>query len=176
MRSWLRPIDGQHYAMTPTDIDLAHTLLKSLPVLQHTCDLDLLVFFAKHPRTLLSTEQLAQLLGYQVSEIARSRNGLLAAGLLTRTQNPTRRPRLYVFTIDGANGRSLSTLVRLASTREGLLALRLALVSAPAEATYRQVTYQGRREVLSGAGPTAVQRSPETIGECRTDTQPRGKR
>jgi len=113
-------------------MDDARALLDRIPELQRLCDLDLLMFFAKHSRTLIVGEQLAQLLGYGLSEIARSRDVLLAAGFLTRTHNPTRRPRLYVFATGDEDGRSLPALVALASTREGRLALRQVLASAPA--------------------------------------------
>lgn len=110
----------------------ARALLKCVPALQHPCDLDLLVFFAKHPRALMSSEQLAQLLGYPLSEIARSLDALLAAGLLTRTQHPARLARLYVFVTGGTNGGSLQAVVDCASTRKGRLALRRALPNSQA--------------------------------------------
>lgn len=115
--------------------DPARTLLERLPALQRPCDLDLLVFFAQHMRTLMSSEQLARLLGYPIKEIARSLDALIAAGLLTRTQNPVRPARMYVFTTGGANGGALSAVVACASTREGRLALRGALTYSPAGRT-----------------------------------------
>ena len=57
------------------DMDDARTLLNHIPAIQRPCDLDLLVFFARHWRALLSSEQLARLLGYPLKEIARSRDG-----------------------------------------------------------------------------------------------------
>ena len=86
-------------------------------------------------RTLMSSEQLARLLGYPIKEIARSLDALIAAGLLTRTQNPVRPARMYVFMADCANGGSLSAVVERASTREGRLALRGALAGSPAGRT-----------------------------------------
>ena len=118
--------------MSAIDDDRARTLLERLPALQRPCDLDLLVFFAQHMRTLMSSEQLARLLGYPITEIARSLDALIAAGLLTRTQNPVRPARMYVFTTGGANGGSLSAVVERAATREGRLALRRALTGSPA--------------------------------------------
>lgn len=126
-------------------MDQALTLLNRVPTLQRPCDLDLLVFFAKHPRTLMASEQLARLLGYQLNEIARSLDVLIEAGLLTRTQNPIRPARMYVFATDGRNAGWLSAFVELASTREGRLALRLALTHWPA----------GRTEDLAHAGDDA---------------------
>ena len=123
------------------EIDQAQSLLNRIPALQRPSDVDLLVFFAKHPRTLMSSEQLARLLGYQLNELARSLDVLLAAGLLTRSQNPSRAARLYMFVLDSANRRWAADLVRVASTREGRLALRRALThtaAAPTEGPQRQ--------------------------------------
>ncbi|MGH9330461.1 MAG: hypothetical protein ACRD09_08465 [Vicinamibacterales bacterium] len=64
-----------------------------------------MLFFARHPRTLLISEQLAVWLGYELKQIAGSLDVLMAAGLLTRTQNPTHAARLYVFAIKGPNWR-----------------------------------------------------------------------
>jgi hypothetical protein len=105
------------------------TLLNAIPALKRPCDLDLLVFFAKHSRALLSPEQLARLLGYDLKEVARSLDVLLAAGYLTRSpkQNRARPARMYVFSDDAMNAGPLPAIVRLASSRKGRTALRLAL-------------------------------------------------
>jgi hypothetical protein len=124
-------------------MDHARTLLDSIPALQRPCDLDLLVFFARHPRTLMASEQLARLLGYQLREIAQSLDVLLAAGFLTPTQNRTHSARMYVFATDGTSGGSLPALVELASTREGRLALRWALTQSPAGRTAGLTTRAG---------------------------------
>ena len=111
-------------------MDKAPTLLSHIPALQCPCDLDLLVFFARHPRTLMSGEQLARLLGYQPKEVTRSLDVLLTASFLTRAQNqarPVRPARMYVLSIDAVTGGPLAAIVELASTCEGRLALRLAL-------------------------------------------------
>ena len=113
-------------------MDHAHTLLARIPALQRPCDLDLLVFFAKHPRTLLTSEHLARLLGYQLKEIAQSLDVLLGAGFLTRTQDLARPARMYVFAPGVANGESLPAIVAFASTREGRLALRRAVTHSGA--------------------------------------------
>jgi hypothetical protein len=129
--------------MRSNEIDHARTLLNRIPALQRPCDLDLLVFFAKHSRALLASEQLAQLLGYQLNEIARSLDVLLAAGFLTWTQNPARLARMYVFATNGTTGESLSAVVELASTRDGRLALRRALTRSPAGGTDGLATQAG---------------------------------
>ncbi len=121
--------------MNAKEDDPPRTLLERLPVLKRPCDLDLLLFFAQHRRTLISSEQLARLLGYPIKEIARSRDALIAAGFLTETQNPVSPARMSVFTPGGANSGSLSAVVEWASTREGHLALRAALKRSPAGRT-----------------------------------------
>ena len=116
-------------------MDDPRTLLTRIPAIQGPCDLDLLVFFAKHQRTLLTSEHLARLLGYPLKEIAQSLDVLLGAGFLTRTQSPTRPSRMYLFTTDSTNGGALSAVVALASTREGRLALRRAVTHSTAGRT-----------------------------------------
>lgn len=66
--------------------DGAHQFFSRIGVLGQPCDIDLLLFFARHPRTLLASGQLAALLGYGVNEIAASLDLLLDAGLLTKTR------------------------------------------------------------------------------------------
>jgi hypothetical protein len=112
----------------------ARALLDGVPALQRPCDLDLLVFFAKHPQTLLSSEQLARLLGHELKAVAESLRVLLGAGVLRRSEkhNRTRPARMYVFPAHTMNGGTLPALVKMASTRDGLLALRLALTRSPA--------------------------------------------
>ena len=109
----------------------ARRLLDRIRVLKHACDLDLLVFFARHPRSLLASESLASFLGYDLKDIAASLDVLLGAGLLKRAQTPAHAARLYVFALDGAHvgpdGGWLPALLEMASTRQGRLALREAL-------------------------------------------------
>ena len=70
-------------------------------------------------------------MGYPLNEIAQSLDVLLEAGLLTRTQNKARTARMYVFSTDGTKDERLVTFVARASTREGRLALRQALMQSP---------------------------------------------
>jgi hypothetical protein len=101
----------------------ASRLLDQLDVLRHASDLDLLVFFARHPRTLLSSEQIAAFLGYGVKEIAASLDLLLEAGFLTRTPNPRHVARMYLLAAPPPGGGWLRAVKRLATTRAGRLAL-----------------------------------------------------
>lgn len=101
----------------------ARRLLDRIDVLRHPSDLDLLIFFARHPRSLLASEQLAAFLGYGVKDVAASLDLLLRAALITRTPNPSHSARLYVFSVDGPSSEWLPELLKLASTREGRLAI-----------------------------------------------------
>ena len=113
----------------------ARRLLERIGVVSHACDLDLLIFFARHPRSLLASESLAKFLGYDLKQIAASLDVLQAAGLISRTQATTHAARLYVFAIhepDGGTGRSwLPSLLALASTRHGRLVLKEELGRRP---------------------------------------------
>jgi hypothetical protein len=108
----------------PVNREEASRLLDQIGVLRHACDLDLLVFFARHPRTLLTSEQLAAWLGYELKQIAASLEMLLQTGLLTRTQNPTHAARMYLFVVGESSDNWVPTLLKLASSRAGRLALK----------------------------------------------------
>lgn len=99
-------------------------LLDRVGGLEHACDVDLLVFFARHPRTLITSEQLATWLGYELKQIAASLEVLLDSGLLIRSQSPAHAARLYVLVTGGTSGGWLPSLLELASTRAGRLAIR----------------------------------------------------
>lgn len=107
--------------------DQIQRILDSIGVLRQPRDLDLLLFFVRHPRVLLTSDQIAALLGYDVTPLGQSLEVLLAAGLVMRTQLPTRAARLYVLAGSVPHGGGLPSLVELASTREGRLAMRDAL-------------------------------------------------
>lgn len=92
-------------------------LLGSIGVLRHPCDLDLLVFFHRHPRAILTSERLAAYVGYDLNQLARSLDLLNTAGLLERSQNPTHAARLYVLKTPETGW--LSSVLEIASTREG---------------------------------------------------------
>ncbi|HZU89643.1 MAG TPA: hypothetical protein VE993_10350, partial [Stellaceae bacterium] len=44
-------------------------LLARAPIIRNACDLDLMVFLHRHPRTLLTSEQLAGFVGYSLNDI-----------------------------------------------------------------------------------------------------------
>jgi hypothetical protein len=114
-----------------------HELLDRVAVLRSACDLDLLLFFARHPRSLLTSEHIARVLGYEHKQLAASLDEFTAAGIVTRIQNPTRVTQLLVFSPGGSDGGTLPSLVKLASTREGRVDLMRALATDRDEARGR---------------------------------------
>ncbi|HEX5411136.1 MAG TPA: hypothetical protein VFZ27_04675 [Terriglobia bacterium] len=94
-------------------------LLAGGAIIRNACDLDLLIFLWRHPRTLLTSEQVAAFVGYPMKEAAESLELFIGAGLLDRTQNALHAARMYVLKLDGPHGSRLKRLLELASTREG---------------------------------------------------------
>lgn len=94
-------------------------LLDRLVAVRHPCDVDLLLFFYRHPRALLTADSLVSYLGHDHDRVAKSLDGLIAAGLVTRSQNPSRSARLYQLNLDGHPGSELSAFLKIASARQG---------------------------------------------------------
>jgi predicted transcriptional regulator len=103
---------------TETQEDIER-LLTGIPIVVDPCDLDLLMFFYRHPRALLTSEQVAAFVGYDMKEITKSIDRFIDAGLLDRKQNPMHAARLYLLVLEGPKIGGLKTLLELASTREG---------------------------------------------------------
>src|SRR5262249_46337954 len=97
-------------------------LLDRIGCLRHLCDLDLLLFFHRHPRAFLMSERLAEYVGRDLQQVEQSLEILITAGLLRRAPDSIRPARLYVLTPGSARGGWLSALLRIAATREGRLA------------------------------------------------------
>ena len=110
----------------------AQRLLDHIAVLRHPCALDLLIFLARHRRTLLANEQIADLLGYDFKQIDASLELLVGAGLVTQMTNRTRDTQMCVLAADSSR-EWLPELLRVASTREGRLAMLQALKRAEAD-------------------------------------------
>src|SRR2546427_7148014 len=92
------PREGEHttrFLMTPKRIG---DLLDRIGCLRHPCDLDLLLFFSRHPRAYLITERLAEYVGYELPQVAQSLETVITAGLLRRSPDSTPPPRLSVLT------------------------------------------------------------------------------
>ena len=103
-------------------------LLDRIGCLGHPCDLDLLLFFNRHPQAFLKSERLAEYVGYDLPQVERSLETLMTAGLLRQSPDSTGPARLYVLARSGSPlGGWLSSLLRIAATREGRLAVIHAL-------------------------------------------------
>ena len=167
------------------DLDAdAGRLIDQLEALRHPSDLDLLIFFARHPRALLSSEHLATFLGYGAKKIAASLDLLLDAGFLSRTPNAKHAARMYVLAVMPPNDGWLTDLRELACTRPG----RLALIRALGRRSTANEPHQ--REVRQKSGMVAplpflkgrtsgeeARRTPTpgTTGESNEESQQSGR-
>ena len=106
-------------------------MLEGIGGIRHACDLDLLLFFQRHPHALLTSEQLVAYLGYDRERVAKSLDGLIECGLLNRSQNPSRPARLYVLEPGALPGGLLSSFLKIAATPQGRQELIRLLKSAP---------------------------------------------
>ena len=89
-------------------------------VIRNACELDLLTFLHRHPRSLLTSEQLAGLVGYNIKDIAKALDGFIDAGLVGRTaQRSLHAARLFLLLLDGPRGGPLRPLLELATTSTG---------------------------------------------------------
>ena len=107
------------------------SMLDRIQGIRHACDLDLLLFFYRHPRALLTSEQLVAYLGYDRERVVKSLDGLIEAGLLTRSQNPSHAAHLYVMHLRDLPDGLLSSLLKIAATREGRQGVMRLLESGP---------------------------------------------
>lgn len=112
----------------PTQSSEIRRLLTQASVIQSSCDLDLLVFLHRHPRTLLTSEQVAGFVGYPLKNIAQALDTFIEAGLLARTaQQSAHAARMFLLLLDGPQGGGVEALLQLASTRQGRHAVLEAL-------------------------------------------------
>lgn len=122
------------------------SLLARTPVVRNACDLDLLVFLHRHPRTLLTSEQLAAFVGYDIKEIAKSLEAFIEVGLLERTQNPMHAARMYLLVLAGPSHDGIRDILKLVSTRSGRHSVLQALDSARSQPN--KESPQGQRRLL----------------------------
>lgn len=156
--------------MAEPTIEEARTLLHRASVLREPADFDLLVFFARHPRTLLPSESLGSLLGYELKDIARSLEGLLECGLLKRTQTSAHAARLYVFAAE-APPDWLPPLLKMAATRAGRLALRQLLASQPREKPASRPSLNTENGATAGRRSVVLRMPPDTYDEQNSDAK-----
>ena len=114
---------------------MVEKLLDRVTILRQSCDLDLVLFFARHPRTLVTTEDLARFVGYDLPRISRSLDALIAGGVVQRSQNDAHAARMYVLESTGPNSGWLPSLLAVASTREGRAAVIAVLAARAAGGT-----------------------------------------
>ena len=91
--------------------------------LQHPCDLDLVLFFRRHPDTLITSEQLAKFVGHDLRQVGRSLDVLVERQVVLRSPNPTHVARRYRLA-PIAQREWLHRLLRIADTLEGRRELR----------------------------------------------------
>ena len=104
----------------PAQGNEARRLLARAPMIQNACDLDLMIFLHRHPRILLTSERLAELVGYDRKEIAKALDGFIEAGLVERTaQQSMHAARMFVLLLDSPQGGGMRALLELGSTRVG---------------------------------------------------------
>lgn len=121
-------------------------LLAGAPPIRNGCDLDLLVFLHRHPHILLTNEQIADFVGYDMKQVAQSLEGFIEARLLERTQNPMHAARMYRLELNSPKGGGFKTLLEVASTREGRREILEALSS---DGSGGEEKAQGLRLVIS---------------------------
>ena len=109
-------------------------MLGRIRAIRHPCDLDLLLFFYRHPRALLTSEQITACVGHDREQVAKSLEALIQAGLVTRSQNPSHAARLYVLELQVLPGGLLSSFLKIAATRPGRLEAMRLLSPAPGHA------------------------------------------
>lgn len=124
-------------------------LLARASVIRSACELDLLVFFYRHPRALLTSEQVAAFLGYDMKKIAKAIEAFVEEGLLERTQNPAHAARLYVLMLNGPQRGGLISLLNLASTRQGRQDILALLGSGGPEASSSPVQEKRRLHAIA---------------------------
>ena len=107
------------------------SLLDRIGAVRRPCDLDLLVFFYRHPRALLTAEELIAYLGRDREDVASSLDSLIEAGLVTRAQNPSRTARLYILELHALPGGLLDSFLEIAASREGRRELMQLLAPGP---------------------------------------------
>ena len=78
-----------------------------------------MLFFHRHPRTLLTNDCLSAFIGYDREQIALSLDGLIAGGLLKQIRGPSNTASLYVLERGGLSHETLGCLLEFAFTRNG---------------------------------------------------------
>lgn len=127
--------------MAPQEL---RAMLDRIRGVRHLCDLDLLLFFYRHPRALLTAEQIVAYLGHDREQVAKSLEGLIDAGLVSRSQNPSRAARLYVLETEAIPGGVLASFLKIAATRQGRMEVLRLLQGGAGGAAVARLTRRPR--------------------------------
>ena len=83
-------------------------------------------------------------LGQDLEQVAKSLENLIDAGLVTRSQNPSRAARLYVLEMHAIPGGLLASFLKIAATRQGRLEIMRLLGSGSDGAPVARLTRRPR--------------------------------
>ena len=121
------PLSKQRLAIDTQDI---RSLLDRVGGIRRACDLDLMLFFYRHPRALLTSDRLAVCVGYDRETVAKALDGLIAGGFLTQTRSRSDAVQMYVLERGGPAYEALASLLEFAVTRDGRLGVMRLLAAA----------------------------------------------
>ena len=121
------PLSKQRLTIDTQDI---RSLLDRVGGIRHACDLDLMLFFYRHPRALLTSDRLAICVGYDREPVARALDGLIAGGLLAQIRSRSNTVNLYVLELGGLASEALASLLEFAVSRDGRLGVMRLLTAA----------------------------------------------
>lgn len=107
------------------------SMLDEIRSIRHACDLDLMLFFVRHPCALLTSEQLFTHLGYGQEQAADSLDSLVDAGFLTRSQGALRAVCLYLLGPGSQRDGPLAPLLQIAAAPGGRQRVMRLLESGP---------------------------------------------
>lgn len=103
----------------PLNTGALRSMLAHIRFIRCACDLDLLMFFYRHPCALLSIEQLAAQVGYAREQVDGSLDALIDSGLLEHSGSASHAARLYALQLTGPPGGRITPLLQFAATHEG---------------------------------------------------------
>ena len=112
-------------------------MLDEVRCIRRACDLDLLLFFVRHPCALLAADQIFARLGYDFQQAAVSLEELVDAGVLKRSRGRTGAVCLYALEAGGLEGAALRSLLRIAATPSGRQTMMRLLKSSPGSGPVR---------------------------------------
>ena len=112
------------------DTQAIRSLLDHIRGIRDACDLDLMLFFYRHPRALLTSDRLATCVGYDREQVAKALDGLIADGLLMQSRSRSNTVNLYVLDLGGVASEALSSLLEFAVTRGGRVSVMRLLAAA----------------------------------------------